>query len=60
MNDEPKHTYPSNYRPGSGDEDLDECWKFLDMIKPGIIPADVRAFLCGVMMGMISRGRKRP
>jgi hypothetical protein len=54
MNDSPPHNYPSHYGRGI-DKDLDEVWDILDLIKPGVIPDDVRMFLCGAFLGLIKR-----
>lgn len=58
MTDEPKHTYPSQYAPGSGCKDLDEVWKMLDYFKPGIIPDFARSFIAGHVVAMIRSARK--
>lgn len=50
------HTYPSKYPPGR-DPDLDEAWKILDTIKPGVIPGDARTFIAGQITGLIGRIR---
>jgi hypothetical protein len=52
-----EHSYPDRYAPGMGDPDLDEAWKILDTIKPGLIPPDARAFLAGQICGTIGRVR---
>lgn len=57
--EEPKHAYPPLFKPGTH-PDSDYCWEILDMIKPGVIPYEVRCFLHGAMMGVMERGRKRP
>ncbi len=54
MNDEPKHTYPSRHPRGSGWA-TDAGWDILDMINPGVIPEDVRAYLCGLIAGALER-----
>lgn len=59
---EPKqHGYPSNpdYGPQSSDERMREAWTLLDHVKPGIIPDDVRAYLVGGIVGLISRYQEK-
>lgn len=61
MADEPKHEYPSNpdYGLHSSDERVREAWALLDHVKPGIIPVDVRAYLVGGIVGLISRYQEK-
>ncbi len=47
-----RHTYPSKYPPGIHWA-VDEAWHILDMIKPGLIPDDVRSFLAGSIAGAL-------
>ena len=49
-----KHTYPSNYPLGTHWA-TDEAWRILDHIKPGIIPADIRAYLAGAIAGVVMK-----
>jgi len=48
------HTYPPDYPPGYH-WTTDEGWRVLDCIKPGVIGPDGRAFLCGLIAGMLSK-----
>ena len=48
------HTYPSRYGRGV-DKKLDEVWDILDVIRPGVIPEDVRAYLAGAMLGLVAK-----
>jgi hypothetical protein len=59
MSDVPKHEYPSEYPPGTH-WSLDEGWEILDMIRPGVIPLDVRALIAGYFGGRLSRERAEP
>lgn len=52
MSDEPKHTYPDRHPKGSYWA-TDVGWEILDRIKPGIIPDDVRAYICGAIAGTL-------
>jgi hypothetical protein len=52
MSDE--HEYPSDYAPGTHWA-IDEAWAILDTIKPGVISADVRAFLAGQIAARLMR-----
>ena len=56
MNDA-NHTYPSKYPPGVH-WSVDAGWEILDHVKPGVIPEDVRAFLCGMIAGALERVAK--
>jgi hypothetical protein len=49
-----KHTYLSRYLPGSHWA-TDEAWAILDLVKPGVIPDDVRFLLAGVIAGTLMR-----
>lgn len=53
-----KHTYPSNYPPGS-DWAVTAGWEILDTIRPGAIPDDVRFFLAGMIAGRLVREREK-
>jgi hypothetical protein len=48
----PQHTYPPGYPPGRHWA-LDEAWAILDLVPPGVIPADVRAFLAPLIAGRL-------
>lgn len=50
-----EHTYPSRYPKDSAIPEVREAWKMLDMVTPGIIPPDVRAFLAGIIAGALMR-----
>jgi hypothetical protein len=52
-----KHQYPDRYPPGTGWA-IDAAWEILDTIKPGVIDAEVRAFLAGQIAGRLMRERK--
>jgi hypothetical protein len=54
MNDEPKHTYPSQHPEGLHWA-TDEAWQILDMLKPGAIPDDIRFLLAGLIAGKLMR-----
>ena len=45
-----EHTYPSEHGPGTS-VFTDLGWAILDHIKPGVIPDEVRAYLCGLIAG---------
>lgn len=49
-----KHTYPSNY-PIGVHWAVDEAWRILDHIKPGLITDDIRAYLGGAIAGSIMK-----
>ena len=51
-------TYPSRHPPGSR-WSTTAAWAILDLIKPGIIPDDVRAFLAGSIAGRLEQERMR-
>lgn len=48
------HEYPSRHPKGSR-WSTDEAWQMLDMLKPGIIPDDVRAYIAGYMGGALEK-----
>lgn len=50
----PEHTYPSDHGRGV-DPILDQAWDILDAIKPGVIPVEVRTWLCGQFVGILSK-----
>jgi hypothetical protein len=52
-----EHEYPSNYGPGTHWA-TDAAWQILDSIKPGVISADVRAFLAGQIAGRLMKERQ--
>lgn len=52
-----KHEYPSPYRPGAHWA-TDAAWEILDVIKPGLIPLDVRSYLAGAIAGRLVRERE--
>ncbi len=49
-----EHTYPSSYPP-EGHWALREAWAILDLVAPGTIPEDARAFLAGAIAGTLVR-----
>jgi hypothetical protein len=51
-----KHTYPSDYPPGTHWA-VDEAWAILDMLAPGVLDADHRNFLAGMIAGTLERVR---
>lgn len=51
-----KHTYPSRYPPGTHWA-VDAGWEILDIVKPGVIPDDVRFMLAGMIAGRLMRER---
>jgi hypothetical protein len=53
-----EHQYPSEYGRGVNPA-LDEAWDILDTIKPGVIPVDVRAWLAGMITGLLIRERAK-
>ncbi len=53
---EPKHEYPSRHLPGSHWA-TDAAWEILDVIKPGLIPMDVRSWLAGAIAGRLMKER---
>ncbi len=54
--DELKHTYPSLYPPGTYWA-VDEAWRILDELKPGVLSPDVRAYLAGAIAGLLMKER---
>lgn len=56
MTGEPKHEYPDRHPPGAC-WSTDAAWEILDVIKPGLIPTDVRAYLAGRIAGRLIRER---
>lgn len=58
MTDKPKHTYPTAY-PRNMTPALERAWDILDVISPGTIPDDVRAFLAGAIAGALERAAER-
>jgi hypothetical protein len=53
---EPQHQYPTSYAPGSHWA-TDAAWEMLDILKPGVIPDDVRFWLAGAIAGRLMRER---
>jgi hypothetical protein len=53
---EPQHQYPSAYQPGSHWA-VDAGWEILDILKPGVIPDEVRFWLAGAIAGRLMRER---
>jgi hypothetical protein len=51
--DPPQHTYPSEY-PRGKHWALDVAWSGLDLIRPGLIPEDVRALLAGYFFAALT------
>jgi len=51
-----EHEYPSEYGRGV-DADLDDVWRILDMVRPGLIPNDVRFLLAGAFCGLIKKAK---
>jgi hypothetical protein len=51
---EQEHTYPSDYPPGTHWA-TDEAWHILDILTPGVLSDDVRAFLAGAIAGTLMR-----
>ena len=49
------HPYPSRYAPPTGNAAMDEAWKILDRIEPGIVPPETRFLLAGMIAGTIVR-----
>jgi hypothetical protein len=54
----PEHTYPSDYPPGTHWA-TDEAWHVLDILTPGVLSDDVRAFLAGAIAGTLLRVARR-
>lgn len=52
-----KHTYPPKYLPGTHWA-TDAAWEILDMLKPGAISAEDRAWLAGCIAGRLVRERR--
>jgi hypothetical protein len=52
-----EHEYPSNYGP-STHWATDAAWQILDSIKPGVISAEVRAYLAGQIAGRLMKERQ--
>lgn len=50
----PVHTYPSNYPPGTTWA-ITEAWGILDLVRPGVIDHETRAFLAGCIAGTLER-----
>ena len=53
------HVYPSLYVPPTGNAEIDEAWRMLDMTAPGVIPADTRFFLAGMIARALMRYKER-
>lgn len=51
---EPVHTYPSNFPPGTTWA-ITEAWAILDLVRPGLIDQETRAFLAGCIAGTLER-----
>jgi len=51
------HTYPSGFEPGKHWA-MDQAWIGLDLIKPGLIPDDLRAFLAGYFSAALVKAAK--
>jgi hypothetical protein len=54
--DQPKHPYPSHYRPGSHWA-TDEAWAILDRLPVGMLPDEYRFLLGGMIAGALMRAR---
>ena len=52
-----RHEYPSDYRPGTHWA-TDAAWEILDMVKPGVISGDVRAYLAGLITSRLMAERE--
>jgi hypothetical protein len=57
---EPLHTYPPGYGPGpEAPWAVNEAWGILDMLHPGTLDLETRAFLAGCICGTLVRLRAR-
>lgn len=51
--EELKHEYPSSYKPGQGVWFVDEAWRVLDSLPPGVLSVERRAYLAGLIGGAL-------
>lgn len=50
-----RHEYPASYAPGQGIWFIDEAWRVLDCLPPGVLSVERREYLSGLIAGALSK-----